>query len=138
MHYAYDIVIAAANTYLNPAVENIKLTAGVIRHVSFIFPAGCARYVRCCLWDNAVQLLPTNPDSSYCEDNYSVEADCYIKIANTGNEFHIVGWNVGSQYAHTIHVLVDVEGVDEPTPDKSVVLLAESINNLVQFMRSWF
>jgi hypothetical protein len=90
------------------------------------------------LWDKAVQLLPSNPDSSYAEDDYAVEADCYIKISTTGNVFYLIGWNVGSSYAHTVHVLIDVEGVDEPTPDKSVVLLAEAINNLVQLMRSWF
>ena len=138
MHYSFELIILASNTISNMSSTKIVLGAGIIRHVSFVFPAGCARYAHVCLRDRSQQILPTNPEASYYEDAYSVEADCYVEMKGVGNTFWLFGWNVGSQYTHTIHVLIDVEGIDEPTPNKSVLVLAEAINNLVQLMRSWF
>lgn len=137
MHYSYSITVAPSNTITAPAIKPVLLGAGIIKHVSILFPSGCARTVYVVFADTAYQLLPSNTDSQYCEDGYSVEADCYIDMKQRGNLFFIYGWTSGSSYNHTIHVLIDVQGVDEPTPDQSVLVLAGAIDNLVMLMRSW-
>lgn len=138
MHYAYELEVLVANTSSNPAKKKIVLGAGIIKHVSIVFPAGCGALVRCYFMDNAVQLLPTNLESYYAEDSYVIEADCYIDMKDFSNEFWFVAWDVGTLYDHTLHILLDVQGVNEPTPNQSILVLAEAINNLVQLMRSWF
>jgi hypothetical protein len=138
MHYAYDIPVLPANTIGNHIEVPIKLSAGIIKHVSIIFPPGCVRQVFCTFWDGAEQLLPTNMDGTYNEDNYVVEIDCYIPTWLFGNDFWVLAWNVGCAYPHRIRVLVDVQGVSEPDIGETVKILKNTIDSLVTVLKGFY
>jgi hypothetical protein len=137
MHYSAEIVILPANIVSSPASVDLKLAAGVIRHVSAIFPPGCARM--CCiqLYQGSIQVLPTNLGQFYSEDSYTIEADCYIPVDTSANVLTVLGWNTGTFYKHNIHVLVDVKGADEPDEYTAVTALGNGIASLMDLIRSW-
>jgi hypothetical protein len=138
MHYAYDALVLPAHTASNHLEVPIKISAGIIKHVSLIFPPGAVRQVYCTFWDNAEQLLPTNLDGTYHEDGYSVEIECYIPTWIFGNEFTLLAWNRGCVYPHNIRVLIDVQGVDEPDLGSTVQTLNNVIDTLVSLIKGWF
>lgn len=138
MHYSYDVLVLPAYTSDNHLEVPIKISAGVIKHVSILFPPGCARLVHCTFWDNAEQLLPTNLGATYSENAYAVEIECYIPTWIFGNEFTVLAWNNGCSYKHLIHVLLDVQGVDEPDMSKTIETLNNVIDTLVNLLKGWF
>lgn len=138
MHYSYDIPVLPSNTVTNYVEYPIKLTAGVIKHVSILFPPGCVRFVRCTFWNESEQLLPSNPDGFYSEDSYSIEADCYIPTWLFGNMFYLLAWNTGTLYKHNLHLLIDVEGVDEPNEAKAVATLHDTVDSLVAVLKGFY
>lgn len=138
MHYVYDVSVLPANTQSNFVEESIKLGAGIIRHVTIIFPAGCSRLIRCTLWNNANQILPTNPDATYGEDSYVVETDCYIPTSEYGNQFYLIAWTEGTAYTHDITVMLEVQGVNEPDMGSAVTTLYKIVEQLVSVLRGWY
>jgi len=138
MHYAYDATVLTTHTASNHLEIPIKLAAGIIKHISIIFPPGCVRLVSCTIWNPAIQLLPTNPEAVYREDNYVVEADCYYPTWIYGNSFTILAWNTGTTRSHTLHVMLDVQGVDEPDFNSSMKTLNNVIDTLVSLIKGWF
>jgi hypothetical protein len=138
MHYAYDVWVLPENISSNHVEVPIKLAAGIITHVTIIFPPGCARLIRCTLWDNANQLLPTNIDATYGEDAYAVEIECYYPTWLFGNEFTVLAWNVGALYKHLIHVMIDVQGVDEPDISKAIETLYKTVESLTTVLKGLY
>jgi len=138
MHYAYDVMVLPAHTSSNHLEVPIKISAGIIKHVSMIFPPGAVRQVYCTLWDNAEQLLPDNLDGTYHEDSYAVEIPCHIPTWIYGNEFYILAWNRGCIYPHGVRVMLYVQGVDEPELSKSIDTFNNVIETLVSLIKGWF
>lgn len=138
MHYVYDVLVLPANIASNNVEYPVKLGAGIIRHVSIIFPPGCARLVKVTIWNNAEQLLPTNAEAVYGEDSYAVETDCYIDIAETGNDLYVLAWNTGTNYQHMVHVMFDVQGIDEPVLGKSVETLYKTVESLATVLKGFY
>jgi hypothetical protein len=138
MHYSYELIVLPAHTVDNPKVVPVTFGAGVVKHISLVFPVGCSRAVHVIVCDQAKQLLPTNPEGNYALDGYSVEMDVYLDMSTYGNQFYLMAWNDGTSYLHNIQCHFDVEGVEEPSPNRAVLVLADAINNLVTMMRSWF
>jgi hypothetical protein len=138
VHYVYDVPVLPANTASNHVQQSIKLGAGIIRHVTIIFPPGCVRLVRCTLWNKSVQVLPTNPEATYGAESYVVEADCYVSTEEYGNQFYFLAWTEGSAYAHTLTVMLDVQGVDEPDMGSAVKTLYKIVDQLVTVLRGWY
>lgn len=138
MHYTYDVLVLPEHVVSNHLEVTAKLTTGIIKHVSIIFPPGCSRLVHCTIWNPAQQLLPSNPEATYYEDSYAVEVDCNIPTWMFGNEFYILAWNTGTIYRHLIHVMFDVRGVDEPELADSIDTLNNVIESLVSVIKGWF
>jgi len=57
---------------------------------------------------------------------------------DTTNLFYLVAWNVGGVYAHTLNVLVDVRGVDEPDVYNIMERFRDTMDRLIDLMRSVF
>lgn len=138
MHYAYGVDVLPSNTVDNHVEVPVKLSAGIIKHISILFPPGCARLVCCTFWDGSEQLLPTNMETVYNEDSYAVEIDCYFPTWLFGNDFSILAWNIGTNYKHTVHVLIDVQGVDEPDLAQTVDTLNKTIDSLVAVLKGFY
>ena len=137
MHYVFDLTILPTNLVDNPALCSIKLGAGIIKHATIVFPAGVRRKIRCYVAMASKQIMPTNQDSYYSEDNYVVEAPFYIKMSEESNELWFVAWSVGSGYNHNLRLMLEVQGVDEPSPEESIRVLGSAIEALVTKLRSW-
>lgn len=138
MHYAYDARVLPAHTASNYLETSIKIAAGIIKHVTLIFPPGAVRQVYCTFWNPAEQLLPNNPEATYHEDSYAVEIECYIPTWIFGNQFYLLAWNVGCVYPHMIRVMVDVQGVDEPDLAAVAQTLNNTVDTLVSLIKGWF
>lgn len=138
MHYVYGVPVLPANTKANFVQQDIKLGAGIIRHVTIIFPPGCVRLIHCAIWNKAIQILPTNPEATYGEDSYVVEADCYVPTSEYGNQFYVIAWNEGTSYKHVLTVMLDVQGVNEPDMGSAVTTLYKVVEQLVSVLRGWY
>lgn len=135
MHYVYEAIVLATNTVSNPKIVDVKLAAGIIKHVSVVFPPGCSRLVRAYFWNNAEQLLPSNPEAYYAEDAYSIEVDCYFPTWAYGNDFRFIAWNIGTLYQHNIHLLINVQGVDEPAMAEVTETLQKTTESLATALK---
>jgi hypothetical protein len=128
MHYSYEIDISPDNTVSNPLELHIKLAAGIILSVDFLFEVG-DRFSSCVtLWDNAVQILPSNSDGWYSADGLLINAPVYYKINERGNDLYVIAWNRGGVYDHTVTMMISVESVDEP----KVMELIKSQNGIFE------
>jgi hypothetical protein len=138
LHYAFDLTIAAANTVNSPAEVAAHLSAGKLRHISIIFPPGCARTCKVSIWDGSNQLFPSNLEACYREDGYAVEVPCNIDLYDYNDTLYLVGWNVGAELTHIIHVLVEVQGPDDLDISESLLKLSEAVADLNLEMRRFF
>ncbi len=114
MHFAWELPVLTTNTVTNPASVELKLPCGILRKVEIYFDYGCDRLVRCTLFDGALQILPTNLDGYYALDGDTVRADIYHDLAEEDNRLIVYAWNVGTKYSHTLSIMCDVQGPDEP------------------------
>ena len=57
---------------------------------------------------------------------------------DTTNLFYLVAWNVGGVYSHTLNVLIDVKGVDEPDVYNIMERFRDTMDRLIDLMRSVF
>jgi hypothetical protein len=138
MHYAYDVPVYPANRVDNHVEIPVKLSAGIVKHVTIRFPPGCARMVNCTIWDSSEQLFPTNMESVYCEDSYAVEIDCYLPTWLFGNDFAILAWNTGTNYLHILRVLIAVQSVGTPDEAETVKTLNKTIDSLVTVLKGFY
>jgi hypothetical protein len=56
----------------------------------------------------------------------------------SSNLFYLVAWNVEGVYPHTLTVLIDVKGVDEPDLFSIMDRLRDTTDRLIDLMRSVF
>jgi hypothetical protein len=138
MHYAYDVLVEPEHVSSNHLEVPIKLSAGIIKHVSILFQRGCAGLVHCALWNGSEQVLPTNLDATYCVDGYVIEVDCYLPTWVYGNEFWVLAWNRGTYYKHLLRIFVDVQGVDEPDIGEAATTLYKTVESLSTVLKGLY
>ena len=114
MHYSYEIDISPSDTVNNPLELHVKLSAGIIFSVDFLFEVGDGFSSCVTLWDNAVQVLPSNQEGWYSADGLLIVAPVWYKIDERGNDLYVVAWNRGGVNDHTVNMTISVQGVDEP------------------------
>ncbi len=136
MHFSWELTVLTTNTVTNPAYKELKLPCGILRHVDIVFDYGCDRLVRCAVFDGAQQILPTNLDGFYALDGDTVRADLYYDLDERYNHIVVYGWNVGTRYNHTLTIMCDVQGPDEP--DLIAVLRAQTklMDRQIDLLRS--
>ena len=136
MHYAYQFTVEPSHTASSPLEESLKLGSGILKRVQIFFPDGCSKLVKCCLWNNWEQLAPTNPDGYYALDGAAADAALYYDMDEDTNQLWFIAWTVGSKYNHEITIHLEVQGRDEPDPFKIMTLMKDTINRLIDLMRS--
>lgn len=132
MHYAFEFNVEPTHTVDSPLIEEIILGSGVLRSVTFNFPYGAANVVNCCLYNDAVQLLPTNQDGFYSGDGISIPANLWYDLSANTNKLYFIGWAVDASYSHVIRVLMDVKEDNEP----DMVILQSKITDLMDHLIS--
>ena len=138
MHYAYQFTVEPTHTASAPLEESIKLGSGILKRVQIFFPEGCSRLVRCALWNNWEQLLPTNPDGYYALDGDNSDASLYYNMDEDTNQLWFLAWTIDTKYNHDLTVHIEVQGPDEPDITRISTLMAETIQRLIDLMRSVF
>ena len=138
MHYAYQFTVEPTHTASSPLEESIKLGSGILKRVQIFFPSGCNQLVRCSIWNNGEQILPTNSDGYYSLDCSSVDASVHHNLDQNTNQLWFVGWNVGTDFNHSLSVMIDVQGPNEPDINNLMMLMRETIERLISLMRSVF
>ena len=130
-------MVAPANDITNPVKEEIHFQTGTIKHVSIAFPPGPSRMVNIFVMHGSEKWLPSIPNQVYCEDNYTIEIDCYHPIPEGENIFTLVAWNTGCLYRHRLNIYFTVQSPEEPDEYMAITAMAASIYGLAQLMRSW-
>ena len=138
MHYAYQATIEPTHTVNSPLEQSIKLGSGILKRVQIFFPSGCNQKVMCSIWNNGEQIVPTNPDGFYSLDGSIADAMMYHNLDQKTNQLWFVGWSTGTDYDHTLSIMLDVQGPDEPDVNNLMMLMRETIERLISLMRSVF
>jgi hypothetical protein len=71
-------------------------------------------------------------------DGAAIDASLWHNMDDTTNLFYLVAWNVGGVYSHTLNVLIDVKGVDEPDVYNIMERFRDTMDRLIDLMRSVF
>jgi hypothetical protein len=138
MHYSFEISVTPLNTVANPVAQILHMSAGVLVSVDIEFPSGCAKGIRCALYDGSTQILPSNAEGFYALDSSTVHAQVWYDLNLKYNELIFVAWNIGIKYTHSITVMLEVQGPDEPNLGKMVQLIADVLNRLVDLLKGMF
>lgn len=136
MHYCYEVVVEKTNTAQSPVIFPVVLGAGIVRRVQIVFRLGCDKRVRVKLYDGSKQILPTNPEGYYALDGDIVDVQFYYDLSKEYNELFLVAWAYNAKLSHTLTVMIDVDGPDEPNITASLKYLANAIHELVAYARS--
>jgi len=138
MHYSYAVTVDPSDVVTDPLLFKILLGAGTITRLQIFFPEGTGLCTRCIFVSEGKQLAPTNPDGYYSLDGAAVDASLWHNMDDTTNLFYLVAWNVGGVYSHTLNVLIDVKGVDEPDVYNIMERFRDTMDRLIDLMRSVF
>ena len=135
MIYSYSYEILPTDTVDNPVVGHIKLNSGFIRRVQVSFPVVCAFAVKCCIYNDSRQLIPTNQDGVLCHDGGTFDVPMWYDIDNQGNDLYFVGWGDDLDYSHSVYLSIDVKESTEPDillVQSRVIDLLEHLINVIK------
>lgn len=138
MHYAFEFTVEPAHTVDSPLVEVIVLGSGILRNVEIHFPVGCNGCVRCCVLNDAVQLLPVNQDGFYSLDGEAIKANLWYDLVANTNRLYFVCWSVDAGYNHRISVLLDVKEDNEPDMVIIQSKVVELMDHIISLIKSYF
>ena len=124
MRYYVELNVPLGTPPSAPAIAEIKLTPGVIEHVSLYFPPGSGGWLNVQLWLNGSQLVPWERGTWQRGDDvlipdygkYPVVAEPYLLI--------VKAFNTGALYAHSVMVGVELtafQATPQQSPDTSLV-----------------
>lgn len=137
MHYSFFFTVEPENDVDNPVVETIKLASGVLRGVHLSIPSGVNSSVRCCILNDAVQLLPSNPDGYYSGDGVVIDASLWYDLVQNPNVLYFVGWSVDAGFDHEIGIMLDVKEDNEPDMVVLQSKLGEVMDHLISMIKSY-
>jgi len=138
MHYSHEVYITTAHTVSAPLEQLIKFTAGKLRSVDLLFEVGDGFSSCLQIYTNGYQLLPSNSDGFYSADGLLVHAPVYLDMSEEENELWVVAWNRGGVYDHTVTLMFDVQGPNEPEVEDLVKLLTDVIGRVVDLIKGTF
>ena len=137
MHYSFFFFFYPDNDVDNPVVETIKLASGVLRGVHVSIPTGVNNTVRCCILNDAVQLLPSNQDGYYSGDGVVIDASLWYDLIVNPNTLYFVGWSVDANYEHTIGIMLDVKEDNEPDMVILQSKIIDIMDHLISMIKSY-
>jgi len=136
MHYSFRDTVTSHDTSSDPLVSPLKMGSGIITGAKIYFPYGCNGSVHCQIWDSAGQLLPTNADGDYALDGSYVEASLHYDLSKMSNQLYLIAWGDDVIYDHNIEVHIEVRGIDEPQPYDIMALMVDTLNRLIDVIKS--
>ena len=116
MWYHYTLTVPAGTTESIPVVKWLKLTDGVITHISVGFPSGCKQLVKVRIEIGKYQLFPANPDEP-ASWNAGIEGgDEHYKLDTVPYMLKAIGYAPLSTVSHDITIFISVLPVEVAEP----------------------
>jgi len=117
MHFFFEISIPKNKTEILPHTEILKLSSGVITHVTIYIPRGHAGLAHLQLLYHEHQLYPLNPGGSYRGNETTIDFAEYQPIIVSPYELKARAWNDDDTYAHSFLVGIAVQRPEEMGQD---------------------
>ena len=137
MQYSYFFTVEPENDVDSPVVETIKLSSGILRGFHLSIPSGVNNSVRCCILNDAIQLLPSNQDGYYSGDGVVIDASLWYDLIVNPNTLYFVGWSVDANYEHTIGIMLDVKEDNEPDMVILQSKIIDIMDHLISMIKSY-
>ncbi len=119
MFFSYPVVVPANTLESAPVLTRIKLTAGTLYRIEFVFPAGCQGMVHLAVEHQGTQQWPLTKGYSFTAEDFTVGIDDRYELDAEVNELVAKAWSPGTNYDHTLTVRVGIlpKEVFEPQPE---------------------
>lgn len=137
LHYSYEIDVLVEHTADSPLIYPIKLTAGILTNAEFLFEVGDGYSTCILLWDDANQILPSNPDGFYCADGLLVSAPLWHNLSKSNNQLYVIAWNRGGVYDHSVNLMLSVKAPDEPDVTQLIDAQNGILDRLITTLKWW-
>ena len=108
MFYDYTALVPANTPETSPMEVELVLAPGIIHRVAVSFPDGAVGLVYVQIFKGFHQVWPTNPDSSFNWNNYTIEWDDYLPLNDIPFELKAKLWNLDDTFAHSIDLRLGV------------------------------
>lgn len=108
MFYDFALTVGKKGSATERVDQEVNLTDGIIHRVEVQFPIGCAGLARCQIYEHAHQIWPTNIDSSFASDGYTIAFDEHYELTEPPHVFRLICWNEDDTYPHTITVRIGI------------------------------
>jgi hypothetical protein len=138
MNYLVEVLVLPEHVSTNKLLLPVKLTAGILKNVSIVFPPGCVRRVRVQVFHGVEQILPLIAGTYYAEDSMKLDLPEYRPFSTGENMFYVMAWQDGCSYKHLVNIMISVQAPEELDVATALKYLADAIVALVEKIRSWW
>lgn len=104
MRFSWVIPVLTTHTATNKKTQELKVTHGIITHVSVIDPPGCSGLVHCIIRHRGHQIYPSTEGMSLSGDTYPIKWDDYYELYHVPYELKAELWGVGCRYNHSVWI----------------------------------
>lgn len=116
MFYRYSLTVPASTPATAPATKTMYLAHGIIHQVEVSFPPGCAALVHAAIFRFEHQAWPTNPDSEFAWDDYTVRITQEdFGLIHRPYTLSLRAWSEDATFPHTIVCRI---GIKTPEPHR--------------------
>lgn len=102
MLYRYALTVPANTPESNPTTQVVRVTFGVLRHVSVSFPPGAAALTHVAVQYHEYQIIPLSPGTYLGWDDVTLTWPEEIPLLVPPHELKLVGWNEDVSFGHTV------------------------------------
>lgn len=129
MFYDFAISIPAGRPEDDPVEVELNLTHGIIHRVEVEFYPGPRRYVFVRILHHRHQLWPTNIDSAFCTDAYTIAFDEYQELKEAPYNLTVLAYSPAADYPHVVTVRIGI------LESKGALLLLTALKGLMKLLR---
>jgi hypothetical protein len=124
MRYHVELVVPAATPASAPTTAELKLTPGLIEHVSVYFPPGSGGYLYVQIWLNGYQLIPWERAAWLRGDDLLIPDSGKYEVTEEPYLLTVKAYSTATLYAHRVMISAELSPYPprrEPMGDTSFV-----------------
>ena len=134
MLYCIELTVPP-NTPKNEAVtKRITIEKPVIKRVSIYFPPGVACLTKVAIFFGEQQIFPSTQGEWVTGHAESIVDEPNIVIQDVPNQIIIKGYNLDTQYSHTIYIRISTDDIYSVYWYRTLYELVYSLRDFVSFM----
>jgi len=108
MRYYVDLAVPAGTPITAPVTGELKLSPGLIEHVSLYFPPGSGGWLNVQVWLNGYQLVPWERGTWLRGDDVLVPDYGKYEVTEEPYLVTVKAYNTGALYSHSVMVGVEL------------------------------